>query len=361
MLTTWSMSTNQYTFFGDHLALELLKQRGDRLVALDEKIDWKPLVEAADKIWKAARTKPGRGNAAKPWPSYIMLKAILLGRMYNLGDDDLEYQIRDRLSFMRFVGLGLGEDVPDARTIWVYRDKLGEAGVRALFDGFVASLKAKGYILHEGKVLDATIVETPRQRNSREDNEIVKSGQVPPEWKKNPDKLIHKDCDARWTKKGDEQFYGYKNHVKIGESSKLICDYRATPANVADVTMAHELVGPADAGKIVWADAGYAGAPFANRLAELGIEGRVHEKGQAGAPLNDKQKANNREKSVHRARVEHPFAFMEMSLGGIYQRCIGLTRNARDIGLTNLIYNIFRLEQLSRGDDTPGAASTATA
>lgn len=341
--------------------MELLKQRGDRLFALDEKIDWKPLVETADAIWQATRTKPGRGNSANPWASDIMLKTILLGRIYNLGDDELEYQLRDRLSFMRFVGLGLGANVPDARTIWLYRDKLGEAGVRALFDGFIATLKKKGYILKEGNVLDATIVETPRQRNSREDNEIVKSGQVPAEWKTNPDKLIHKDCDARWTKKGDEQFYGYKNHVKVAESSKLICDYRATPANVADVTVAHELVGPADAGTVVWADAGYAGAPFAKRLAEFGIEGRVHEKGQAGAPLTDQQKASNRAKSVHRARVEHPFAFMEMSLGGIYQRCIGLKRNARDIGLTNLIYNIFRFEQLTRADDPlcPGSAATA--
>jgi transposase, IS5 family len=345
------MSSNpetQYTFFGDHLALEALSQVGDRLEELDRRVDFASLVAVADKIWRASsESKDARGR--KPWSSELMLRVLLLKRLYNLSDEQTEYQLRDRLSFLRFARLGLGSPVPDSRTIWLYGEMLAKAdGARQLFDAFNAQLRAQGVLVQEGVMVDATIVEVPRQRNSREDNARIKQGETPAQWKDQPRKLAQKDVDARWTKKNHETFYGYKDHVKTTEQTKLIIDYRVTAANVSDGVMLPELIGPADRGCRLHADSGYAGRPIAAHLSAHGLTNCIHEKGEANRPLSDAQKASNREKSRLRARVEHPFAFMEQSLGGIYQRCIGLVRNAHQVGLNHLAYNLCRYVQWQR-------------
>jgi IS5 family transposase len=343
----------QYSFFGDHLALAALSQAGDRLEELDRRIDFAPLVAVADAIWrKNASAKDARGR--KPWPSELMLRVLLLKRLYNLSDEQLEFQLRDRLSFLRFARLGLGSPVPDSRTLWLYGEMLAQAdGARQLFDAFNAQLQAQGLMLQEGVMVDATIVEVPRQRNSREDNARIKQGETPPAWKEQPRKLAQKDVTARWTKKNHATFYGYKDHLKITEQTKLIADYRVTPANVPDGVLLPELVGEAERGRRLHADSGYAGRPIAAHLAAHGVINCVHEKGEAQRPLSDEQKQSNRTKSRIRARVEHPFAFMEQSLGGLYQRCIGLVRHTHQLGLAHLLYNLCRFVQWQR-------AATAT-
>ena len=154
--------------------------------------------------------------------------------------------------------------------------------------------------------------------------------------------------DGRWTKKGDQVFYGYKDHVKTTERSKFIVDYVTTPASVADPVIAPKLIGKTDRGVRLHADAAYSGKPLADYFAEKGVRNYVHEKGAVNHPLTEEQKKSNRRKSSIRARVEHPFAFMEHSLGGIYNRCIGITRNNHRIGMMNLAYNLCRRVQLVR-------------
>lgn len=342
------MSSEQYTFFGDHKALEALTQAGDRLAELDEYVDMKPLVAIVDKIWRAGVASKGPGGR-KAWSSEIMLRVLLLKRLYNLSDEQTEYQLRDRLSFLRFAGLGLGDEVPDSRTIWLYGEMLSKAdGARALFEGFNQQLLTRGLIAKEGILVDATFVEVPRQRNSRQENGLIKQGETPSEWKNQPRKRAQKDTQARWTKKGDQVFYGYKNHVKTTDRTKFIIDYITTPASVADPVVAEELIDEADRGRRLHADAAYSGNPLAEHFAKNGVINCVHEKGSANHPLTEKQKQTNRRKSRIRARVEHPFAFMEQSLGGIYNRCIGLARNTYQIGMMNLAYNLFRSVQLLR-------------
>lgn len=344
------MASQQYTFFGDHQALEALTQSGDRLAELDRLVDMKPLVAVADNIWRKNAAEPQGPGGRKPWSSEVMWRVLLLKRLYNLSDEQMEFQLRDRLSFLRFVRLGLGDEVPDSRTIWLYGERLSRAdGARQLFAAFREQLQARGLIAKEGIMVDATFVEVPRQRNSREENAQIKQGETPAGWKDQPRKLAQKDVDARWTKKGDQVFYGYKNHVKTAERSKLVIDYVTTPASVADPSMATRLVGAADRGKRLHADAAYSGRPLAKYFAEMGVRNHVHEKGAAQHPLTEKQKQSNRRKSHVRARVEHPFAFMEQSLGGIYNRCIGKLRNDFQIGLMNLAYNLCRSVQLLRG------------
>jgi IS5 family transposase len=132
----------------------------------------------------------------------MMFKILVLQTLYNLADEQVEYQIRDRLSFMRFLGLGLEDVVPDATTVWLFREALSRANlVKALFDRFNGYLNAKGYIARGGQIIDATIVSAPKQHNTREENEAIKAGQTPEGWEKKRAKNAQKDKDARWTKK----------------------------------------------------------------------------------------------------------------------------------------------------------------
>ena len=252
------------------------------------------------------------------------------------------------MSFQRFIGLSLGERVPDAKTIWLFRDTLTQSGmIRDLFLTFNGMLAAKGIITHTGTIVDATFVDAPRQRNNRNDNKQVKNGETPEEWKKNPHKLAQNDTDARWTKKNDETHYGYKDHVKVDTDSKIITEYATTSANVHDSNEFTEFLNEED--KVVYADSAYVGKEIPDH-----VENRVCEKGYRGKPLTDEQKASNRKKSKTRCRIEHVFGFMTGSMHGITLRSIGIERAAFNIGLTNLVYNICRYTILKQKEVCTG-------
>ncbi|TAG27758.1 MAG: IS5 family transposase [Verrucomicrobia bacterium] len=341
------MNSIQHTFFGDHAALEALSQHGDRLVELDRHIKWEPLVAVAEKIWRGCKEKKA-ACGPKPWATEIMLRVLVLKRLYNLSDEQTEYQLRDRLSFQRFSRLGLGEAVPDSRTIWLYADQVARGdGARELFEAFNRQLVDRGLLVKEGVMVDATFVEVPRQRNTREENEKIREGQTPEKWENQPRKLAQKDEDARWAKKNDQTFYGYKDHVKVGAKTKIILAYTVTAASTHDSQAMPGLIAKGDGS--VHADSAYTGEPIAADLRAKSVRNHIHEKGNAAAPLSEDQKNANRRKSRTRARVEHTFAFMEKSLGGIYHRCIGLVRNKYQIGMMNLCYNLCLCVQLLTG------------
>ena len=123
-----------------------------------------------------------------------MFKAIVLCAPYNLSDDQVEYQIRDRFSFMRFLGLELEDKVPDTKTAWLYRDRLAQAGViEALFEDFDGYLEKQGYLAMGGQIIDAAIVAVSKQRNSRDENAKIKDGETPEDWANKPAKRSQKD------------------------------------------------------------------------------------------------------------------------------------------------------------------------
>ena len=112
------------------------------------------------------------------------------------------HHLRDRLSFMRFLGLCFEDGIPDGTTLWLFREKLAQAGlIDKLFDRFDRHLNAKGYIARGGQMVDASIVPAPKPRNTREENEAIQRGETPPAWEEKPAKNRQKDKDARWTKK----------------------------------------------------------------------------------------------------------------------------------------------------------------
>lgn len=328
---------HQDTFFGDGIALDILAHRGDPLRKLDEYVDWDDLAEVVAPIWSNPEAKSPCGR--KSWPVELMLKIMILQRVYNLSFDEMEYQIFDRMSFRRFLGLCLMDKVPDSRTIWLYADKLAKKdGARMLFDRFKEMLAAQGVEMNSGAIVDASFVTVPIQRNTPEENAQVKAGQTPAEWETQPAKLRQKDVDARWTKKGDQSYYGYKDHVKVDRTSKIITDYVVTDASVHDSQVLERLAQTGD--KTLHADSAYTGYDI--MLRDKKIEPIICEKGRRNHPLTDEQKASNRIKSSVRCRVEHVFGSMVMSLHGILTRSIGLCRNKHQCGMLNLCYNILR-------------------
>ena len=270
-----------------------------------------------------------KSNAGRPpYDCILLFKTIVLQKLYNLSDDQTEYQINDRMSFMRFLGLGLDDKVPDAKTIWLFKDSLTTAGImEQLFSQFNQMLEDRGIITHKGKIVDSTFVDAPRQRNSRDENRKIKNGEIPEEWEKLPYKKLQKDTDARWTKKGNETHYGYKDHVKVDAESKLILDYAVTPANVHDSNEFEMFFNEKD--KVGYADSAYAG----KKLPEH-VRNEICEKGYRNTLLTKEQKEDNRRKSKIRCRIEHVFGLMTTSMNGLTVRSIGLRRATFNIGLT---------------------------
>jgi len=275
----------------------------------------------------------------------LMFKITMIQDWYNLSDPATEFLVNDRLSFQRFLGMELGEKSPDANTIRLFKEQLGKDGMRELFDLFNEKLNTLGIVKREGSLIDATFVEVPRQRNSREENAKIKKGEVPEEWKtpENVNKLEQKDTDARWAKKGNQTFYGYKDHVKVDSKSKIITDFTVTSANVHDVNEFEGLIDIND--KEAWLDAGYASEEHIARIkaAHPGIILHICEKGTKNKPLTEEQKESNREKSTIRARVEHVFGYITRFMGGIFIRTIGIERAEREICGMNLAYNLKRI------------------
>ena len=155
-----------------------------------------------------------------------MFKVLIIKKLHGLSDDQTEYQIRDRYSFKRFLDLQMESKIPDSKTIWLFQEGLKEKKLGDdLFHAFDEQIKTRGYDLRSGQIIDATFVQVPRQRNTKQENEQIKDGKTPKEWKEEPNKLRQKDVDARWTKKNKEKFYGYKNHVNVDSKTKLIQEY----------------------------------------------------------------------------------------------------------------------------------------
>ena len=333
-----------YGFFDQDLRLTKLSQLGDPLEKLNQNVDFEVFRNILeDKLTKNAKGKGGR----PPYDYLMMFKILILQRYYNLSDFQIEYQINDRMSFMRFLNLTISDDIPDSKTVWNFREQIIDLQiVDLLFDLFVKELEKLGLIVNEGKIIDASFVEVPRQRNSKEENEEIKNGETPKSFDENLNKKSQKDVDARWTQKNNINFFGYKNHIKVDSESKIITKFGVTSANVHDSQMLDNLIDDKDKDENLYADSAYTGQEQERIIQAKEMKNKVSEKGYKNKPLTEEQKANNKEKSKTRARVEHIFGFMEMSMNSMELNFIGLKRISAAIGLTNLVYNMFRKIQL---------------
>jgi IS5 family transposase len=324
--------------FDEQYKLERISELGDPLEKLNRCIDWKLFRPILNKVMEKEVKGPG---GRPPFDYLMMFKILILQEYFGLSDEQMEFQITDRFSFMRFLGLRTCSKVPDQNTIWNFREQLKEGEVvRQLFDRFHRELEKKNLIVNKGKIIDASIVEVPRQRNSRDENEGIRQGEIPEEWSEK--KKSHKDVEARWVKKNKENFFGYKNHVKVDSKKKFVCAYEVTDASVHDSVAGLELLRKKDKGQPLYADSAYTGEAFETAVAKVKMINKVHEKGYRNQPLSKGQKRSNKAKSRTRVRVEHVFGFLWQVTGGVLIRTIGMARAKVKIGLMNLTYNLFR-------------------
>ena len=263
---------DQPGFFDVGRARRALSAAGDPLERLRAVVDFELFraeLEAA--LHRADRSRGGRPG----YDAVLMFRILVLQTLYTLSDDQTEYQIRDRLSFMRFVGLALHEAVPDAKTIWLYREQLTRAGaLKRAFDRFDTMLRERGYLAMGGQIVDATVIEARRPRLNTEEKATIRGGGTPPGWSKARTRQI--DRDGRWTiKRGRKPpplpegtqrqamggiavpLFGYKNHLSIDRAHGFIRRFTVTHAARHDGSQLAAVLDRTNAASGVWADTAY--------------------------------------------------------------------------------------------------------
>ena len=342
-----------------------LSAKGDDLERVNGLVDFeafRPELERA--VPRSDRAKGGR----PPYDHVLMFRILILQASHSLSDERTEYLIKDRLSFMRFLGLSLADRVPDANSIWNFREALtratldGVPAIEALFRAFDAQLRSAGFIAMGGQIVDATVVAAPKQRNTEDEKRALREGRVPEDWAKKPAKLRQKDRDARWTVKYSKAkptadgsrrvdiavpMFGYKNHVGIDRRHGLIRTWTATDAARHDGAQLPSLLDRANTASGVWADTAYRSAKNEAHLVAVGFTSRIHRKKPKGKPMPRRTSRANSAKSEVRSRVEHVFARQKGPMALVI-RTIGLARAKVKIGLANLVYNMRRMVWLAR-------------
>jgi len=347
-------------FFDFDERLKALSAKGDDLERIKTLVDFELF---RSELEKSVPRSDGAKGGRPGFDHVLMFKVLILQAMHGLSDERAEFLIKDRLSFMRFLGLGLADPVPDANTIWTFREALKRTGaVERLFARFDEALRAAGYMAMGGQIVDATIVCAPKQRNTEEEKAAIRDGRIPEEWKKHPNKLAQKDRDARWTlkttkakpaKDGAKRVdlaipaFGYKNHVGIDRRHGLIRKWMVSHAAAHDGARLKEVLDKRNLASPVWADTAYRSAKNEAMLAKRGFVSCIHRKKPKRRPMPRHIAQANAAKSKVRAAVENVFAH-EKTIMGLFVRTIGIARAVVKIGLANLAYNMRRLVWLYR-------------
>lgn len=352
----------QPDFFDLSDRYEALSAAGDPLERLAGVVDFEvfrgPLIAA---LRRSVRGKGGR----PPFDPVMMFKILVLQALYSLSDEATEFQIKDRLSFQRFLGLGLDGTVPDATTVWLFRERLVQAkAIDKLFSRFDAALTDRGYLAMGGQIIDATVVPAPKQRNTEEEKAAIKDGRIPEAWKAKPARLRQKDRDARWSVKYTKAkvkdgadpkafkpvdlaipMFGYKIHVGIDRAHGLIRTWDASAANAHDGARLPDLISTSNTGSGVWADTAYRSKKNETFLEKGMFKSYIHQRKPNRRAMPERIARANAKRSAIRSAVEHVFAGQKHRMGLIV-RTIGIARARIKIGMANLAYNFQRLAWL---------------
>lgn len=344
----------QSGFFDVDDRLRWLNEAGDPLVRLAAVVDFELFRGELERaLMRSDRAKGGR----PPYDAVVMFRLLVLQTLYTLSDEQAEYQVRDRLSFTRFVGLGLGDPVPDAKTLWLFREQLTRAGaIATLFERFDRLLRDADYLAMGGQIVDATVVEARRPRLTGEEKTIVKGGGTPAGWSKA--KAAQIDKDGRWTlkrgrkrpPKADERVamelvvpcFGYKNHVTIDRRHGFVRRYTVTHAAAHDGAQLAAVLDPDNTASGVWADTAYRSQDNLAMLARRGLVERLQRPKPRGKPMAPNMRRGNARRASVRVAVEHVFAVQKRRLGLVI-RTVGKARAEAKLGLANLVTNMLRL------------------
>ena len=323
--------------FADEYHREKIDSLGDPLAEIESHIDFAALAAEVDRV--APRPISAQGGRP-PYPTETMVRILVLKRLYNLSDEQMEYQLLDRMSYKRFCGLSNAANIPDRTTVWTFENRIGGAGARALFDGVTAQLLKKGFIARGGQIIDATLVPAPRQHNNRDEKELLEQGAMPADWK--PAKRRQKDIDATWTKKHGESHFGYKLSINVDKKHKFIREIETDTASPHDSQHFDQVFDTANTSRDVYADRGYPSEAREAWLEENGYRNNIQRKGKRNKPLSECQQRRNRRIARTRARVEHPFAAIAQ-MGGKVIRTIGQGRASFAMTMMAACYNLKRL------------------
>tara|TARA_B100000508_G_scaffold8211_1_gene5963 strand:- start:255 stop:1262 length:1008 start_codon:yes stop_codon:yes gene_type:complete len=305
--------------FADVVLDDLGSTRTSKLLSrLDAATPWDTLAHPIKQLPEYKSHGAGR----PPWEPVMMLKAMMLAKWFNLSDPGLEEALLDRISFRKFVGLSFADATPDETTFVKFRKRLRDAKLDDyLFNSVVKHLDSQGFLVRQGTMVDATIIEQSTGS-------------------KNDEGESTRDEDASFTKKHGKTHHGYKAHIAC-DLSGVITDYKVTTAKVHDSKCIDELVEDED--KVVYADSAYSSKDRREALRDRGvIDAIVYKRTRGQAELHDWQDRWNVLISKVRSKVEHPFAMMKHQLGYRKVRYRGLDRNGFDVCLMLMACNLKR-------------------
>ncbi len=289
---------------------EKIDRLGDPLLAFEEHIDFVALATEVDRLTSRQESLQG---GRPPFPIETMVHILFLKRCNNLSDEQMEYQLLDRISYQGFCGLTDSANIPDRTTIWTFENRIGEVGAQALFDGMGQQLLKQGYIARSGQIIDATLVPAPKQHFTRDDKKQLKEGAMPVDW--NPAKRRQKDLDATWIKKHGKPSWLYKLSVNVDRRYKVIRRIETDTASTHDSQHFDAVLNPVNTCREVYADKGYPSAAWEAQLKEAGYRNHIQHKSARNHPLSARQEKRNKRIAKTRARVEHIFAGIEQ-MGG---------------------------------------------
>ena len=346
----------QAGLFGLSDQLKRLSDCGDPLETMSRVVDFEVFRPALEKALAYGDGVKGGRPAYDP---VAMFKVLILAAQNTVSDARMEFLIRDRLSWLRFLGFDLGAVTPDENTIRLFREKLTRAGaIDGLFAAFDRQLRERGYLPMGGQIVDATLVAAPKQRNTAAEKDAIKAGKSATEiWPDQPAKAAQTDTDARWTLKFAKAralsdgrpgidiaipSFGYKSSIAICRRHGFIRRGKVTDGARFDGRMLRDVVTNDNTASDVWADTAYRSRSNEAWLRSIGRVSRVHRKKFKGKPMPARTARANAAKSTVRARIEHVFARQKDQMG-LFIRTIGIVRAETKITLANLAYNSDRL------------------
>lgn len=284
-----------------------------------------------------------KGKGRPRYDEVKMFKILLMQQQNNLSDEAMEDMLYDSLSYQRFVGIGMADNIPDARTIWLFRQRLGARGIKLLFAKFNRMMKEAGLEYSRSTLIDATYFETPRQHFTSNEKEVIRqTGKVPEDWSEM--KKVHKDLEAQTAKKRSTTYHGYKGNVAVNARNKMVTAYIITNARRHDNKTCANLVD--EECEYVYADSGYMGNPLEEKLRKKGVKARImRHRVKNQKELSEQDKRRNKRISRLRCRVEHIFGAVEKMEGKLV-RYIGKARCSAKVGLQMLYYNMKRFAYL---------------
>jgi IS5 family transposase len=330
-----------HLFFDERRVFDQILVPYNRLISLKKRVDFEAFLPVLNE--KLGINESVKQNADK-WTALFLFKCVLLGIIFDYGDEELEYQIKNRADFKNFLDLGLLADSPDQKTLWDFREKLVKSGAeKALFDSFLDEIKLYGYSFDGERIVDGTMHECERRNTSKKVDEMIKEGNIPEKISNNLNVLAQNDLDASWKKKGKESFFGYLGLIIVLSKYKLITNYCVDSAHVDERKNVPALIREWEKQLRVVADKGFVGEAVKEEMKKLGIDFIAMEKEYLYSPdILEIIKSNNLISKI-RSRVEHVFGNIVQMFPQRPLRQIGLERNSFRIGMMYMLHNMFRI------------------